>query len=248
MTDFIPTPIARLLIYSVLTVVVFRQSLREREDRERLAGELEAARTIQQILFTSAAPGIDAAYRPAAEVGGDFWQALPSATGGHVVVVGDVSGKGLKAAMVVSVMTGALRNRKSDRPQEILAKLNRVAASVLPTGFVTAIVAHVEGGQISLAHAGHPNPYLNGEELDMVPGLPLGIDLEAIYHERTIPLIGDLTIISDGVIEAANSQRELFGFERTRQMSGKSAQEISDAAQAWGQNDDITVVTVRRIG
>ncbi len=89
---------------------------------------------------------------------------------------------------------------------------------------------------------------LDGAEALVDTGLPLGLDPDAHYLETTLTLQPGscLTMLSDGVVEAENPQRELFGFDRTRDISGQSAQEIANAAQAWGQNDDITVVTVRR--
>ncbi len=82
----------------------------------------------------------------------------------------------------------------------------------------------------------------------LAAGMPLGIVAHAEFEESRIPLAHgqQLTLVSDGVVEAENAQRELFGFERTREISTKSAREIAEAAKAWGQNDDITVVTVRR--
>jgi len=237
----------RIVIGIGLILIVIRQSARDRNERERLAGELSAARTVQQLLFpASTARNIEAVYRPAAEVGGDFWQALAAADGGQIVAVGDVSGKGLKAAMVVSLLTGALRNRKSDHPAAILEELNRVAASALDGGFVTAAVARIGPARVTIANAGHPAPYSNGKELALDAGLPLGIEANATYSEREIEFDGQLTFVSDGVIEAANAKGELFGFDRTRAISSKPPAEIAEAARAWGQNDDITVVTVRR--
>ena len=96
-----------------------------------------------------------------------------------------------------------------------------------------------------IANAGNPAPYCDGREVETEPGLPLGIAAGMEYTSLTVQ--GErLTFVSDGVLEAANAKRELFGFERTREISTKSAAEIADAARAWGQNDDITVVTVRR--
>jgi serine phosphatase RsbU (regulator of sigma subunit) len=80
------------------------------------------------------------------------------------------------------------------------------------------------------------------------PGLPLGVVTGTVYDESEFSLDTQLTLVSDGVIEAANTRGELFGFERTAALSKHSAQEIAQAARAWGQNDDITVVTVRRSG
>jgi serine phosphatase RsbU (regulator of sigma subunit) len=81
--------------------------------------------------------------------------------------------------------------------------------------------------------------------VEVAAGLPLGVMREVAYEESVVP--GErFTFVSDGVVEAEDAQRELFGFERTREISTKSAREIAEAAKTWGQNDDITVVTVRR--
>ena len=104
------------------------------------------------------------------------------------------------------------------------------------------------GGRVVLANAGNPAPYAAGVEVALDSGLPLGLDRDAEYPEHGLVLQpGErLTFVSDGVVEAENSRRELFGFDRTREISTRSAREIAEAAKAWDQNDDITVVTVRR--
>ena len=168
------------------------------------------------------------------------------ADGSRVVLVGDVSGKGLKAAMLVAATIGMLRRENSSSPGAILAGLNDALAGHTGGGFVTCCCARFGAdGTVTIANAGHPSPYCDGRELELAPGLPLGIMADAEYEESVVP--GErFTFVSDGVIEAENAQRELFGFDRTREISTKSAQEIAEAAKAWGQNDDITVVTVRR--
>ena len=150
--------------------------------------------------------------------------------------------------MVVSLVTGILRNRRSDRPGSILAEVNASLAGRMGGGFVTCCCARFDaGGAVTIANAGHPAPYADGRELEVEAGLPLGIVPDVVYHEFGVQ--GDrFTFVSDGVVEAENAQRELFGFDRTREICGRSAQQIADAAKAWGQNDDITVVTVRRRG
>lgn len=236
------------LLSVTILILIFRRSGRNRREQERLSAEFEAARTVQQMLFpASGQDGIEAVYQPAQEVGGDFWQSIPLDGGGRLVAVGDVSGKGLKAAMLVSLITGALRNRRSDEPAAILGELNRVAASASGGGFVTAVIARIEKDRIVIANAGHPSPYLDGQELALDAGLPLGVVPNAIYSDCALPLgrARQLTFVSDGVVEAANPRKELFGFDRTQSISTRSAREIADAAKAWGQNDDITVVTFR---
>ncbi len=91
-----------------------------------------------------------------------------------------------------------------------------------------------------------PAPWLDGREVPLTAGLPLEIVAHAEFDERSVPLAHgqQLTLVSDGVVEAENTQRELFGFDRTREISTKSAQEIAEAARSWGQS--ATVVTVRR--
>ena len=150
--------------------------------------------------------------------------------------------------MVVSLLTGALRNRRSDQPRAILRELNAVVAGGLDGGFVTAAIARIgKDGRAWIATAGHPAPYLDGVEVDLHPGVPLGIDAETEYSESELRLGPgqQLTFVSDGVAEAQNAGGELFGFERVREISVKNATDIAEAARAWGQTDDITVVTVR---
>jgi hypothetical protein len=115
--------------------------------------------------------------------------------------------------------------------------------------FVTCLCARIEAeGNLILANAGHLSPYRNGEEIQLESGLPLGIAPDVTYCESTICLAPDdqLTFLSDGVIEARNSQGELFGFDRTAAIATQSADEIAVAAQSFGQEDDITVLTVQR--
>ena len=237
-----------LLAAGLVTGHAVRTSNRRRNEEQRLRGELEAAKTVQALLLSRPMPaGVDAVYLPASEVGGDFYQVLDRADGSRVVLVGDVSGKGLKAAMLVSVAVGILRNEKSSSPAAILSALNNGLAEHTGGGFVTCCCARFgPDGAVTIANAGHPSPYCDGREVEVEAGLPLGIAPGVEYAESVVR--GErFTFVSDGVAEAENAQRELFGFERTRAISTQSAQEIAEAAKAWGQNDDITVVTVRRI-
>jgi len=242
-----------ILLTALMTLILLASFGADRREKQRLAGELDAARAVQQLLLASpvATPGydIESVYEPAQEVGGDFYWTRRDSSGSLLLVAGDVSGKGLRAAMLVNLTIGALRDREVTSPAGILSLLNRVLAGQTNGGFVTAISLRLDReGKIVAANAGHPAPYLNGDSYNLTPALPLGIDDEAIYGETEFHLAAgeQLTILSDGVIEAANAHAELFGFERTRDISSQSANAIAEAAKAWGQNDDITVVTVRR--
>lgn len=240
-----------IFVFTMMLFLVRRFALARREE-ERLAGELEAARTVQSLLVpatTPLTPGfqVESVYIPASEVGGDFFQVQSGDDGSLLVVVGDVSGKGLKAAMTVSTIVGALRDYPTRQPAEILAHLNRVLHGQI-SGFVTCCAALITAeGKIAIANAGHLPPYLNGEELAVADGLPLGILVEGSYGETGYQLApaDRLTFMSDGVVEARNTKGELYGFERTRRISNQPAAAIAETATQFGQEDDITVVSVQ---
>jgi phosphoserine phosphatase RsbU/P len=213
--------------------------------------ELAAGQRAQQLLLQQEGvitPGflVECSYLPAREVGGDFYQVIPRANGELLVVVGDVSGKGLEAAMLGATLLGALRTVHHLPPGQVLAALNTALVGHSNGRFVTCCCALFSPGDlVSVANAGHPAPYAEGRELDTEPGLPLGI-APGVDYEVSAARGRSFTFVSDGVVEAENSNRELFGFDRTKELSHQSATEIAQAAKAWGQTDDITVVTVRR--
>ncbi|MGB7266864.1 MAG: PP2C family protein-serine/threonine phosphatase [Terracidiphilus sp.] len=219
--------------------------------------ELAAASAMQQLLLSrpsSSTPVFDleTVYLPDGEVGGDFFHIIPAdndaSNGALLIVVGDVSGKGLQAAMTVSTIIGALRGCTLRSPAAVLAYLNRVLVGHV-TGFVTCCVTHADGdGTVRIANAGNPAPYCNGEEVHTLPGLPLGMIEDATYDETSYQIAPQdtLTFVSDGVIEATGPAGELFGFARTRAMSTRSASAIAEAARNFGQHDDITVLTITR--
>lgn len=220
--------------------------------RDELRVEFEAARELQEQLVAPAVdvPGfkIESEYAPSKQVGGDFFRIAAEDDGSVLIVVGDVSGKGLKAAMTVSAIMVTLRGCPSDRPAEILAYLNHVLFGQV-SGFVTCCVALIKpDGAMTLANAGNPAPYRNGEEMVLEPGLPLCMVAEPIYAETKSQIAaGDgLTFVSDGVLEATNAQGELYGFERTQAISGQPANIVAEAARQFGQQDDITVLTIKR--
>jgi hypothetical protein len=246
-----------LLFLLAIGVVMFFRFTRVSREQARAAAELEAAREIQQRLVPASLPPVpgwrlEAAYVPAQEVGGDFYQVLEQPDGSTLIVVGDVSGKGLKAAMTGTLAIGALRTLSSEnlRPGELLERLNREMVRGQDGGFVTCLCARITAeDRMTVANAGHIPPYRNGEELSVPAGLPLGLDPDAEYGEAGFAVeAGEtITLLSDGVVEARNAAGELFGFERTQTISRNSAQAIADAARRFGQEDDITVLTLQAV-
>ena len=232
-------------------VVVTLRFRRVSKERAVLQGEMKSAQEVQRLLTSSTldvAPWaqVEVAYLPAKEVGGDFYFCRHTPEG-QLIVVGDVSGKGLRAAMLASVALGAIRNSTSWSPGPLLQNLNAALYGQTGGGFVTCCAALLRNdGHLTLANAGHPSPYVDGCEAIVEAGLPLGIVADATYEEAVSRGVS-VTLVSDGVVEAENAQRELFGFERTLAISKQAAQEIAEAARAWGQTDDITVLTVRKI-
>lgn len=248
--------ILNTLLLVAIVYAVWRYQAEQSRRQNRLDEEFRSAQELQQVLVPESVPqlcgySIASVYKPASEVGGDFFQVIPCthSANASLIMVGDVSGKGLRAAMTVSLIVGALRafaETMSD-PGEILAALNRRLHERLRGGFATCIAVRVEpDGKCVIASAGHLAPYRRGEEIEIPAGLPLGIVPEAAYPGIPLQLDpGDtLTFLSDGVIEAQSPGGKLFGFERTRDISTQSAEAIAAAAYAFGQEDDITVLTL----
>jgi serine phosphatase RsbU (regulator of sigma subunit) len=189
-------------------------------------------------------------------VGGDFFQILPlpGSVGSNgpsaFIVLGDVSGKGLKAAMTVSLIVGTLRTcaRHCTGPAQLLGEVNRSLIG-RSDGFATCVALMVQGsGRFTVANAGHPNLYLNGVEIQTEANLPLGLDPGIHYSEVTFQLGPDelCTLVTDGVVEAISPSCELYGFERLKAISNRPANTIAETARQFGQQDDITVLTVIR--
>ncbi len=237
---------------SVLAILLGR-FVRQWREHQRLEADFENARQVQQLLVPSSSPKtpgftVESVYLPASEVGGDFFQILPGDNDSLLIIVGDVSGKGLKAAMTVSTIIGALRGCDLRGPADVLAHLNRVLCGHI-TGFATCCAALIAAdGAMTLANAGHIPPYRNGEAMATEGGLPLGMAAGIEYEEARVQLApGDrLTFVSDGVLEATSKTRELFGFDRTQAISTQPAAQIAETARAFGQQDDITVLSVTR--
>jgi uncharacterized membrane protein len=237
----------------VIVLIIFVRFLRVQRDQERASSELAAARSVQELMIPQeklVTPGfeVDTVYNPANEVGGDFYHIQSTVDGGLLVVIGDVAGKGLKAAMNVSMLMGALRSTPERSPAKILASLNRVLVG--GDSFTTCQAAWFSAnGELVVANAGHLPPYLNSQEVALPGGLPLGVLPEVNYPEVRLYLHpGDrILLMSDGVVEARQPSGELFGFDRVHNLSNQSAFYIADAAKDFGQEDDITVLTVRRL-
>ncbi len=249
-----------VFLASLLAVIFFR-FIHASEEEQRSAAEIEAARSVQALLIPTKLPSnhnfvLESAYLPVNGVGGDFFQVLPLKDESMLIVVGDVSGKGLQAAMNASTLVGALRNELSHDPATVLNNLNHVlvGAASLPgssekpvLSFATCVCARVyPDGTMTIANAGHLNPYRDGRELELAADLPLGVIPDIQYDQATFQLdVGvRLIFLSDGVVEASNAQGELFGFERTQQVSNESARYIAQTAKHFGQTDDITVVSM----
>jgi hypothetical protein len=260
--DFDLRPVAWLL-FAIVMLIAMTFRLRRIQDRNRVVEqEMVAARSVQQILIPDELPSIpglriQSAYLPAQEVGGDFFQILPIPNPADpqrpsaLIVLGDVSGKGLPAAMTVSLLVGTVRTlaHYTQSPGEILAAMNQRMIGRSHGGFTTCLVLRVDAdGKLTVANAGHLPPYLRGAELKVQNGLPLGLAATESYPEAAFPLghSEQLTLLTDGVVEARNNTGELFGFERTAAASTQPADSIAQTAQAFGQDDDITVLTISR--
>jgi serine phosphatase RsbU (regulator of sigma subunit) len=227
-----------------------------RRQRE-LAQDVKQAQEVQRVLLPEniTVPGftIQTEYRPAREVGGDFFQIIPNTNDGSVLIVaGDVTGKGLQAGMLVAVLVGGIRStyEYTSEPRAILEALNRRLLG-REGAFATCLALRIQtNGKVTLANAGHLAPYLNDREVPMDGALPLGMIPGADFPVSTFQLQqGDtLTLISDGILEAQDKTGQLFGFDRIRDLlhTTLSATALASAAQAFGQNDDISVVSVTR--
>lgn len=249
--------IAVTLMIIILSALLLHRFFQGQRESLLLRVEVEQARHVQQVLIPEELPQIpgfvlESEYRPAQQVGGDFFQILRVNDGSVLLAVGDVSGKGMPAAMTVSLLVGTLRTLAhfSDSPGKILGAMNTQMVGRSQGGFTTCLVLRADpDGTLTVANAGHPAPYLEGRELVVSTGLPLGLETGSTYSESTLHLSENekLTLISDGVVEARNKTGELFGFDRATRLSKGSARCIADAAQIFGQQDDITVVSLTRL-
>lgn len=240
-----------------LALIIVLRSTRIARQRAQLETEMAAAREVQQVMLpetieTGSGFQVEAAYEPSQQVGGDFFQILPAAEGALLVVIGDVAGKGLPAAMLVSVLVGAIRGvaEYTSEPAELLASLNKQLAGRVGGSFSTALATRIDAdGRVLIANAGHLPPYLDSREVGLPGALPLGIKADAQYETVRLQLApGErLTFYSDGIVEAQNAEGELFGFERSRELAMQPVAKIVDAARRFGQQDDMTAIAVTRV-
>jgi serine phosphatase RsbU (regulator of sigma subunit)/predicted ester cyclase len=240
--------------------------------RERVEQELRVARSIQQASLPKEVPELEGwqiapYYQPAREVGGDFYDfhLLP---GGRLgLVVGDATGKGIPAALVMSTTCGMLRlaAQGSSSPGQMLRGVNEVLFPNIPSNmFVTCFYAILDphSGRLSYANAGHDLPYLhrNGEAEELrARGMPLGLMPGMSYEENeTILYSGEAALFySDGLVEAHDPQGGMFGFPKLRALVAEHGEErslgdllleelYSFVGEGWEQEDDITLLTLRR--
>jgi hypothetical protein len=224
------------LVFIVVLLVVLYLRYRDEQDRQAASDESPAGFDVRAV------------YRPAQEVGGDFYRTELLEDGSLLVVVGDVSGKGLDAALLVAAVLGGLAVEKQRNPAQLLEDLNKAVTGRTGGGFITACCARFfRDGRVEIANAGHISPYIDGREVQLENGLPLGISTHAGYSKTEIQTNRTVTFLSDGVVEARDTKGELLGFDRTAALTTKTATEIADAAQRWGQEDDITVLTLKLV-
>ena len=251
--------LCRTLLFFSILYAVYRFSIEHRRRTVAIEQEYQSARELQRVLVPSSLPivpgfTLTSAYRPANEVGGDFFQIIPLENLSTIVVLGDVSGKGLMAAMAVSLIVGAVRALADDHPDpaDLLTLLNRRLCGRLHGGFATCVILRIDPDHaFTLASAGHPAPFLNERELDLPGALPLGISPSVTYEAISVDLeVGDhFSLYTDGLLEARNPAGELYSFSRLERLfaAHPSAAQATQAAINFGQDDDITVLTLTRL-
>jgi serine phosphatase RsbU (regulator of sigma subunit) len=249
--------------------------VQEIRERELLEQELEVARSIQQASLPEEVPKLEGwqispYYQPAREVGGDFYDFHLLSEGRLGVVVGDATGKGVPAALVMSTTCGMLqfaaRALGSPSPGEVLEQVNETLFARIPSNmFVTCFYAILdpESGTLRYANAGHDLPYLHrgrGEAEELrARGMPLGLMPGMGYEEKEVGVdVGEgVFFYSDGLVEAHDPKGEMFGFPRLRALIAEHGEEralgdflmeelYSFVEEGWEQEDDITLLTLRR--
>jgi hypothetical protein len=249
--------VSNLLMLAIISILMMQRFMHSQRESVKLRIEIEQARLVQQLLIPHATPSfpgftVESVYRPVQHVGGDFFQFLKAPNGGVLAIIGDVSGKGTPAAMTVALIVGTVRTLAHflQQPAEILAALNNRMVGRSQGGFTTCLVLRADpDGTVTVANAGHIAPYVQGQEVGIDNGLPLGLSPETTYPETTFKIVNgaQITMVTDGVVEARNLNGELFGFDRTAGIALESADTIVRTAQRFGQDDDITVLTVTKL-
>jgi serine phosphatase RsbU (regulator of sigma subunit)/predicted ester cyclase len=247
----------------------------EERERERIDQELQVARRIQHASLPREVPTLEGweispFYQPAREVGGDFYDFHLLSEDRLGLVVGDATGKGVPAALVMSTTCGMLQlaaqGSDSSSPGEVLSQVNQTLyARIPPNMFVTCFycIFDPQSGSLSYANAGHDLPYLwHGGEADELRarGMPLGLMPGMRYEEKEMVLdTGDgVLFYSDGLVEAHDPKGEMFGFPRLRALIGEHGEErslgdflleklYSFVGEGWEQEDDITLLTLERL-
>jgi hypothetical protein len=249
---------ASLLLVATVALLLVRRLLLSIRMQRLMELDVKQAREVQQMILPQARttlPGlvIESEFRPAREVSGDFFQIVPRpADGSLLIVAGDVTGKGLKAGMLMALLVGAIRSTAETRsePEYMLGVLNRRLLGREDAQATCLALRIAKDGRVTLANAGHLPPYLNGEPVAMEGALPLGLIEGAEFSLLSFQMAeGDrLVLISDGIVEAADAAGQLFGFERVHELLRRagSAEEVAVAAQRFGQTDDISVISVTR--
>ncbi len=247
-----------ILSLLLITLMASRRFLNAQRREVKYQLEVEQAGELQQVIIPRILPQVDglrieSEYRPSRDVGGDFFQIIPHDDDGSVlIIVGDVTGKGLRAGMLVALIVGALDAAAKAHPDPtyVLQSLND---RLCDRGFATAtclVMKITADGFVSIANAGQLSPYLNGVELETEGALPLGTlpGMEYATLEFWLEEGDSLMLMTDGVVEAQNEDGALFGFERTSAMVAARATPaaIATAAQHFGQEDDILVLRVER--
>jgi serine phosphatase RsbU (regulator of sigma subunit)/anti-sigma regulatory factor (Ser/Thr protein kinase) len=253
------------------------QLVREHEaevrERSRIEQELRVATLIQQQFLPRELPRLDgwrleAFYRPAREVGGDFYDFIDLPDGQLGIVVGDVTDKGVPAALIMAKTHSLLRGDapRLVSPGAVLARTNELLVAEMPANmFVTCLFAvlNPSTGVLRFANAGHPVPYVRGTDGQVrelrARGMPLGLLPGMEYEEiETVLLPGERVLLhSDGIAEAHDAKREMFGFDRLEQLVGADSEprELIDSVLAElgaftesdaEQEDDITLVALGR--
>ena len=255
------TNVLEALLFASLVYAVYSSFSQHKRREVLLVQEMRSAGELQRMLVPNAPvelPGFRfcSAFHPAQEVGGDFFQVIPTdgAQQGALVVLGDVSGKGLKAAMSVAFIVGAIRGlvEPAMRPSRLLSELNERLIGRLSGGFTTCLVIRIEReGTCRIASAGHPAPFLDGKEMELSGSLPLGLISGVQYEDPEFELLPGQSCIlfTDGLLEARAKTGELYGYERLRRLFADlpTADQAAQAGVVFGQDDDITVVTFTRL-